>query len=164
MIIIGVDPGIARTGYGVLRQEGHRVEALDYGCLETGSREPMTLRLLNLHRGLEELLRRYRPACLALELLLFSKNTRTAFQVGQARGVVLLAAGQAQIPVKEYNPMTVKQTVTGYGGAEKLQVQRVMQMTLSLKELPQPDDAADALAVAMCCLQHMSLERAAQRS
>lgn len=160
---MGVDPGLARTGYGILRQEGQRIIPVAYGCLETPPGMPLARRLLLLYRGIEGLLAEYRPDCLALELLLFSKNVRTAFQVGQARGVVLLAAANAGLAVKEYNPVTVKQAVTAYGGASKEQVQRMVQMLLSLPEVPQPDDTADALAVAICCLQSLAMERVAAR-
>lgn len=158
---MGVDPGLARTGYGILRQEGQHIAAVEYGCLETPPGMPLAQRLLHLHEGIEALLRKHRPNYLALELLLFSKNARTAFQVGQARGVVLLAAAKAGLEVKEYNPVTVKQAVTSYGGASKEQVQRMVQMLLSLPTVPRPDDTADALAVALCCLQSLGMEGAA---
>ncbi|MCR4420158.1 MAG: crossover junction endodeoxyribonuclease RuvC [Clostridia bacterium] len=159
MLVMGVDPGLARTGYGLIRRVGRDLVPVAWGCIETPAGEPLPGRLLMLHRQLGELFGRHHPDCLALEQIFFNRNARTAIEVGQARGVVLLAAAEAAVPVEEYNPLTVKQAVTGYGGAEKQQVQKMVHMLLELPVRPEPDDVADALAVAICCLERWYLER-----
>jgi crossover junction endodeoxyribonuclease RuvC len=123
---------------------------LDYGCLETINDRPLSQRLLLIHEGIDDLIETYRPEAVGVERLFFNKNVQTAMAVGQARGVVLLVAAQHGLPVMEYGPHEVKLAVTGYGKAPKDQVQRMVQMVLAMKELPKPDDAADALAVAVC--------------
>ena len=138
------------TGYGVVRRDGSRLTALDYGCLETLSTQVLPQRLLEIHRAVTELILTHKPERVGVERLFFNKNVQTAFAVGQARGVVLLAAAQAGLAVHEYGPHEVKSAVTGYGKASKDQVQRMVQAILGLSVLPRPDDAADALAVAVC--------------
>jgi len=150
VIVLGIDPGTARTGYGLVRRDGSRLAALDFGCLETVPDRELPERLLIIHRAVGELIAEHRPAVVGVERLFFNKNVQTAFAVGQARGVVLLAAAQAGLPVYEYGPHEVKMAVTGYGRAPKDQVQRMVQMILGLSAVPHPDDAADALAVAVC--------------
>ncbi|MEP7158031.1 MAG: crossover junction endodeoxyribonuclease RuvC [Chloroflexota bacterium] len=150
MIVLGIDPGTAATGYGVVERNGASLRAVDYGCLETLSTTAMPLRLLEIHRAITELILTHRPEHIGVERLFFNKNVMTAFAVGQARGVVLLAAAEHGIPVYEYGPHEVKMAVTGYGRAAKDQVQRMVQMVLGMPNLPRPDDAADALAVAIC--------------
>ncbi|OGN87877.1 MAG: crossover junction endodeoxyribonuclease RuvC [Chloroflexi bacterium GWC2_73_18] len=150
MIVLGIDPGTAATGYGVLERTGTRLRAIDFGCLTTDPSVSPEGRLLAIHAGIGELIETHRPALVAVERLFFNKNVQTAFAVGQARGVVLLAAAQHRIPVHEYTPNEVKVAVTGYGRAPKEQVQRMVQLVLGLPALPRPDDAADALAVAIC--------------
>jgi len=150
VIVLGIDPGTARLGYGLVAREGSILSMVDYGCLETIRDRPPEQRLLIIHEGLTELIREHRPAAVGVERLFFNKNVQTAFAVGQARGVVLLAAAQFGLPVFEYGPHEVKLAVTGYGRAPKEQVQRMVQLVLSMSELPRPDDAADALAVAVC--------------
>lgn len=150
MIVLGIDPGTARLGYGVVAREGSRLAMLDYGCIETIRDRPLEQRLLLIHEGLADLIASHRPDAIGVERLFFNRNVQTAFAVGQARGVVLLAAAQAGIPVFEHGPHEVKVAVTGYGRAAKDQVQRMVQIVLSMPELPRPDDAADALAVAVC--------------
>ena len=150
MIVLGIDPGTAATGYGVVERNGASLRALDYGCLETLPSMELPLRLLEIHRAVTELILTHRPAQVGVERLFFNKNVMTAFAVGQARGVVLLAAAEHGIPVFEYGPHEVKLAVTGYGRAAKDQVQRMVQMVLGMPNLPRPDDAADALAVAIC--------------
>jgi crossover junction endodeoxyribonuclease RuvC len=134
------------------------LELVDYGVISTPSDQPMAERLRDLHKVLTELLSLHQPDSGAVEKLFYQRNVSTAISVGQARGVSLLAFAQANVPVDEYNPRVVKQSVTGYGGAEKLQVQEMVRSLLGMDELPQPDDAADALAVAICHL-HSSLTR-----
>lgn len=150
MIVLGIDPGTAATGYGVVERSGSRLRAVDYGCLETLSTQAPPQRLLEIHGAITELITTHQPAMLGVERLFFNRNVQTAFAVGQARGVVLLAAAQAGVPVFEYGPHEVKMAVTGYGRADKAQVQRMVQVVLGMAVLPRPDDAADALAVAIC--------------
>jgi crossover junction endodeoxyribonuclease RuvC len=150
MIVLGIDPGTARLGYGVVERQGSRLTMLDYGCLETINDRPLEQRLLLIHEGIDDLIETYRPEAVGVERLFFNKNVQTAMAVGQARGVVLLTAAQHGLPVLEYGPHEVKLAVTGYGKAPKDQVQRMVQMVLSMDQVPKPDDAADALAVAVC--------------
>ena len=150
MIVLGIDPGTAATGYGIVERSGRRLRAVDYGCLETLPTQPPAQRLLEIHQAVTELIATHRPAMLGVERLFFNRNVQTAFAVGQARGVVLLAAAEAGLPVFEYGPHEVKMAVTGYGRADKAQVQRMVQVVLQMAVMPRPDDAADALAVAIC--------------
>lgn len=150
MIVLGIDPGTAATGYGVVEREGAKLRAVDYGCLETLPTQELPARLLEIHRAVTELILTHKPVQLGVERLFFNKNAQTAFAVGQARGVVLLAAAEHGLPVFEYGPHEVKLAVTGYGRADKRQVQRMVQAVLGMTVLPRPDDAADALAVAIC--------------
>lgn len=150
MIILGIDPGTAITGYGVVEYRGNSYKAIDYNCFRTGPELPLHLRLKSLYQGLTEIIARYQPEQMAVEELFFNKNARTALAVGHARGIALLAGANYGIPVSEYTPLQVKQAVTGYGKADKQQVQFMVKTLLSLKEIPKPDDVADALAVAVC--------------
>jgi crossover junction endodeoxyribonuclease RuvC len=150
MIVLGIDPGTARLGYGLVERQGSALTMLDYGCLETINDRPLEQRLFLIHEGVTDLIETYRPEAMGVERLFFNKNVQTAMAVGQARGVVLLTAAQHGLPVLEYGPHEVKLAVTGYGRAPKDQVQRMVQRVLSMQELPRPDDAADALAVAIC--------------
>ena len=150
MIVLGIDPGTALTGYGIVERQGSQLRALDYGCLETVPTSALPQRLLEIHNGVLELIDTHKPRFVGVERLFFNRNVMTAFAVGQARGVVLLAAAERGIPVFEYGPHEVKLAVTGYGRAGKQQVQRMVQLMLSMPVLPKPDDAADALAVAIC--------------
>jgi crossover junction endodeoxyribonuclease RuvC len=150
LIVLGIDPGTAATGYGVLERRGSRLRLIDYGCFETLPGHPLPERLLHIHHAVTELIETHRPRVVGVERLFFNRNVQTAFAVGQARGAVLLAAAQAGVPVLEYGPHEVKIAVTGYGRAGKEQVQRMVQIVLGMPSLPRPDDAADALAVAIC--------------
>jgi crossover junction endodeoxyribonuclease RuvC len=150
MIVLGIDPGTANTGFGVVARRRGRVVALDGGVIETPAGQALERRLATIHARLAELIAEHRPEAVAVEDLYFGANARSAFQVGQARGVVLLAAGQHQLPCASYTPQQVKSAVCGSGRADKLQVQQMVQRLLSLTELPRPDHAADALAVAIC--------------
>jgi crossover junction endodeoxyribonuclease RuvC len=150
VIVLGIDPGTAATGYGIVERTGSQLRAIDYGCLETLPTQALPVRLLEIHRAVTELIVAHRPAHIGVERLFFNRNVQTAFAVGQARGVVLLAAAEHGLPVFEYGPHEVKLAVTGYGRADKSQVQRMVQMVLGMATLPRPDDAADALAVAIC--------------
>jgi crossover junction endodeoxyribonuclease RuvC len=149
VIVLGIDPGTAALGYGIVESSRGRLRELDHGCLVTSADTSLPDRLLAIHSLVDELIAVHEPALLAIERLFFSKNAQTAFGVGQARGVVLLAAAQHQVPVVEATPNEVKSAVAGYGAADKEQVQRMVQLVLDMAELPRPDDAADALAVAV---------------
>ena len=155
MIILGIDPGTAAMGYGVIERSGGRLRAIDHGCLVTSPDLPMPDRLLAIHGLLDDLLSLHQPAIVAVERLFFSRNAQTAMAVGQARGVVLLAAAQHGKPVREATPNEVKSAIAGYGAADKEQVQRMVQLVLGMAELPHPDDAADALAIAVCIANRM---------
>jgi crossover junction endodeoxyribonuclease RuvC len=150
VIILGIDPGTAALGYGIVEKTGSRLRAIDYGCFETSPDSPMPERLLAIHTLLDELISLHQPAVVAVERLFFSRNAQTAMAVGQARGVVLLTAAQHGRPVREATPNEVKSAIAGYGAADKEQVQRMVQLVLGMAELPRPDDAADALAIAVC--------------
>jgi crossover junction endodeoxyribonuclease RuvC len=150
VIILGIDPGTAALGYGVVERNGGRLRAIDYGCLETSPDLAMPDRLLAIHGLLDDLISLHQPAIVAVERLFFSRNVQTAMAVGQARGVVLLAAAQHGLSVREATPNEVKSAIAGYGAADKEQVQRMVQLVLGMSQLPRPDDAADALAVAVC--------------
>jgi crossover junction endodeoxyribonuclease RuvC len=150
MRIMGIDPGTAITGFGLLEQEGSRLRLLEFGVIRTEPGVPDAARLLQIHREVKALLENHRPDAIAVEELFFNKNSRSVLAVGQARGVVMLAAAQAELRVEEYTPLQVKMAVVGYGRAEKRQVQEMVKVLLGLTRPPRPDDAADALAVAIC--------------
>ncbi|MFL5878003.1 MAG: crossover junction endodeoxyribonuclease RuvC [Solirubrobacteraceae bacterium] len=157
MIVLGIDPGLAATGYGVVAQRGGRLVALDGGVIKTPAAAAPASRLAAIHARIEGLLAEHDPAALALEALYFGQNVRTAFAVGQARGVALLAAGSRALPCVDYTPQQVKSAVCGSGRAGKSQVQEMVQRLLALSTPPRPDHAADALAVAICHLNHAPL-------
>jgi crossover junction endodeoxyribonuclease RuvC len=157
MVVLGIDPGLANCGYGVVARRGHRLIATDGGVIATSAGLAPERRLAILHERLAALLDEHRPDAVALEALYFGQNVRTAFAVGQARGVVLLAAGQRGVTCFDYTPQQVKGAVCGAGRADKSQVARMVQALLSLAEAPRPDHAADALAVAICHANHAPL-------
>jgi crossover junction endodeoxyribonuclease RuvC len=150
MLILGIDPGTARMGYGLIEKKGQKLFPVNYSCWRTPADMPMPQRLKHLYESLENLLLKYSPNVMAVEELFFNRNTTTALSVGQARGVVLLSAARNNIEIFEYTPLQVKQAVVGYGKADKQQVQYMVRALLSLKENPKPDDTADALAIAIC--------------
>jgi crossover junction endodeoxyribonuclease RuvC len=162
MLVLGIDPGTASTGFGVVRATGSRLDSVDTGVISTRAGIALERRLADIHARVGELLDEYRPAALAIEDLYFGVNVRTAFAVGQARGVVLLAAGQRGIPTRSYTPQQVKGAVCGNGRAAKDQVGRMVARLLGLAAVPTPDHAADALAVAICDLNRAPLARAVQ--
>jgi crossover junction endodeoxyribonuclease RuvC len=156
-LVLGIDPGTAATGYGLVRDRSDgSLESVAYGALRTAADLPAQRRLLLLYRQLKELLLLHPPDSCAVEKLFFQRNISTAIAVGQARGVVLLAIAEADLDLAEYTPNEVKQAVTGYGSAEKRQVQEMVRTLLGLPELPRPDDAADALAIA---ITHLNTRR-----
>jgi crossover junction endodeoxyribonuclease RuvC len=148
VIVLGIDPGTASLGYGIVERIAGRLREVDHGCLTTSPDTSLPERLLEIHALVDELISLHKPDLLGVERLFFSRNVQTAFAVGQARGVVLLAAAQHGTPVREATPNEVKSAITGYGAADKEQVQRMVQLVLGMSELPRPDDAADALAIA----------------
>ncbi|AZO95038.1 crossover junction endodeoxyribonuclease RuvC [Iocasia frigidifontis] len=150
MLIIGIDPGLAIVGYSLVKKEGNRFSVLDYGVVRTPSSDDNINRLKKIYISLTDIIKEYKPDEMAVEELFFNKNVKTAIRVGQARGVILLAGAQADIVVAEYTPLQVKQAVVGYGRAAKQQVQEMVKALLNLETVPRPDDAADALAVAIC--------------
>lgn len=150
MIIIGIDPGIAIVGYGVVKLTGNKFEVLDYGAITTESKMDFPDRLKIIYNKMTGIIDKYSPTDLAMEELFFNKNAKTAIKVGQARGVEILAAVNKGVEIYEYTPLQIKQAVVGYGRADKNQVQEMVKMLLNLKEIPKPDDVADALAVALC--------------
>ncbi len=150
MIIIGVDPGYAITGYGVILYEKNRLNVLDYGVISTKSSMPFEKRLLSISEKLEELCARYHPDSMAVEELFFSRNTTTAIGTAQARGVAILTGARSGIGIYEYTPLQVKMAVTGYGRADKKQIDYMVKLLLQIRGEIRPDDAADALAVAIC--------------
>ena len=157
MRVLGVDPGTASTGYGVVEEAGGDPRALAFGVIRTSAGQPFPRRLQAIYRGVRALAAEWRPTVASVEELFFSSNVRTAMSVGQARGAVLLALADAGLDVAEYTPMAIKQAVTGYGNADKAQMQEMVRLLLDLKEPPRPDDAADALAAAICHLNSARL-------
>ena len=148
-LVLGIDPGIARCGYGIVYREHNAFVCVEYGCIETPAKTEDGDRLKMLHDELGRLIKKHKPVRAGVEKLYFSKNVTTGLQVSQARGVILLALAEAGIDLVELTPNEVKQAVSGFGAADKKQMQKMVQMTLKLKEIPKPDDAADALAVAI---------------
>lgn len=149
MIILGIDPGIATTGYGVCKKENDRFEYVDCGVIETAKGQRVEARIRHIHDAVVHLIETHRPDALAIEELFFANNQKTVINVAQARGVVLLAAEERKIPIFEYTPLQVKQSVVGYGRAEKRQVMEMVRILFHLPGVPKPDDAADALAIAL---------------
>ncbi len=149
MRIIGVDPGTATTGFGVIEHEHGRYAFVDAGVITTPPDQPMPERLITIHRELAQIISETKPDQAAVELLYFATNVTTAISVGQARGVILLSLAEAGLIPAEYTPMQIKQAVTGYGGARKPQIQEMVRVLLNLPTIPRPDDAADGLAIAI---------------
>jgi len=155
MLIVGIDPGTATTGYGLVRDTDNGIEVVDFGVVVTPAGERPEIRLLQLYQELNQIMLLHRPQSGAVERLFFQRNVSTAIGVSQARGVAMLVMAQNSIPVSEYTPLEVKQAVTGYGKADKNQVQQMVKALLELEDIPRPDDAADALAIAICHLHSM---------
>lgn len=150
MVILGIDPGLAIMGYGLVEKAGPKLIAVDYGVVTTEAKTPMPARLERVFDAMTLLVERFKPDCVAFEELFFYRNVSTAMPIASARGVALLAAAKAGLPMYEYTPMQIKQAVSGYGHAKKPQVQQMIKLLLNLRETPKPDDAADALAVCVC--------------
>jgi len=158
MRVLGIDPGTAITGYAVVDEERGNLRLVDIGVINTPAKTPLPTRLQQIYRGLQDVIAAQQPEAVAVEQLFFSRNVRTAMSVGHARGVILLALAEAQLPIAEYTPMQIKQALTGYGNAGKRQIQEMVRMLLNLREIPRPDDAADAAAVAICYLHRIKLD------
>ncbi len=157
MLILGIDPGSAACGIGLIRYENKKIILEGYDCLKTFPSGSTAERLKDLFTQLEKILKKYRPKVVAVEDIFFFKNQKTAVKVSQARGVILLAAAKSGAEIFEFTPLQVKQALTGYGRAEKKQIQAMVKSFLRLKEVPKPDDAADALALAICCAHSLPL-------
>jgi crossover junction endodeoxyribonuclease RuvC len=150
VLVLGIDPGTAITGYGLVRERADGLHLVDYGVITTPSSQALPARLQVIYQGLSDVIHEHRPTIAAVEELFFSRNVKTALSVGHARGVALLALADAGLPIYEYKPLEVKQAIAGYGGADKQQIQEMVRMLLNLDHVPHPDDAADAVAVAVC--------------
>jgi len=156
--ILGIDPGFGRTGWGVIEKNGSELQPVACGCIETSTKDDFIDRIDELNCELLKIIKKYQPARAGVEDLFFAKNVKTAMKVGQARGVILLTLRQAGLPIDEFTPLQIKQTLTGYGRAEKGQVQKMVQMILQIKKKITPDDAADALAVAITCASGLKMK------
>lgn len=157
-IILGIDPGLANTGWGVIEQRGARLTCLAYGCVSTPTSMPLEKRLAKIHEQIGAVAERYRPTCVGIETVWFGQNITAAFATGQARGAALVACANAGMTVGEFSPKQIKLAVVGAGGADKAQVQYMVKQLLSLEAEPRPDHAADALAAAICYTTHEGLE------
>ncbi|CDM66385.1 crossover junction endodeoxyribonuclease RuvC [Pyrinomonas methylaliphatogenes] len=155
MRVLGIDPGSEITGWGVVEGDARCYQLVDYGAIRTSPHSAFALRLLRISEGLENVIARLHPNVCAVEEAFFAANVKTALKLGQVRGVAILAAARAGLEIKEYAPRLIKQTIVGYGAAEKHQVQEMVRVLLKLEQAPQPNDAADALAVAICHLHHL---------
>jgi len=156
MIVIGIDPGLATVGFGVIKTEKERVTPMSYGCIRTSPDKQTPQRLLEIYNEITSLFEKYKPEVIAVEKLFFSKNVTNGLSVSEARGVIFLAAQQQNIPIFEYSPNQVKQAITGSGRADKKQVQEMIKRLLGLDEIPEPDDAADGLSIALC---HVNMQK-----
>lgn len=157
MRVIGIDPGTAITGWGVVEGDGNALQLIACGAITTPAGTPLPQRLQVIYRQLTGLIEQWQPDASAIEELFFSKNAKTALAVGHGRGAAMLALANAGLPISEYKPLEVKQALTGYGGADKMQMQQMVKLLLALDDIPRPDDAADALAVAICHLHSARL-------
>ena len=156
-VIVGVDPGLANTGWGVLEQQGARLRCLAYGCISTTADQPLAMRLKKISDQMQAVIARFEPVCVGIETVWFGDNAQSAFATGQARGAALVACADEQIEVCEFSPSQIKLAVVGTGSADKAQVQYMVKQLLELDQLPKPDHAADALAAAICCTTFTSL-------
>ena len=154
--ILGIDPGFGRMGFGIIDVTGGKMELVDYGCWETPKGEEFSERVFCLIKLLRQVIKKYKPTAAALEELFFFKNLKTAINVAQARGAVMLQIKESKLPLVELTPLQVKQSITGFGRADKKQMQKMVQMILKLKEIPKQDDAADALAIAIAAVPYLN--------
>lgn len=158
MLILGIDPGLATTGYGIINCNGNNLEIVTYGSIVTSKDKEYSKRLKKVYDEICKLIENFKPTVMAVEELFFCKNIKSALNVGQTRGVIILAGSKKNIEVREYTPLQIKQAITGFGWAKKNQVQEMVKLLLNLKEHPCPDHAADALAAAICCAHSLKIE------
>lgn len=158
--ILGIDPGLANTGWGVVSQSGSRLSCVAYGCISTPANAPLAQRLGKIHEQMAAVIRRFEPTCVGIETVWFGANVQSAFATGQARGAALVACAEGNLPVGEFSPSQIKLAVVGAGSADKEQVQYMVRQLLALKDVPHPDHAADALAAAICYTTHEGLATA----
>ncbi len=159
-IILGIDPGFGRMGYGVIeKMKTGEWRAIDFGCIDTSPKKKFVERLQEVYEAVEFLIKKYQPSVVGVEKLFFARNVTTAIEVAQARGVILLCAGQAGLIIDEFTPQQIKQAITGYGKSEKVQMQKMVAIILGIKDKIKSDDAADALAVALCTGQSLWLKK-----
>jgi len=151
--ILGVDPGLASTGWGIIKKEKSNISLINYGCITTSAKDNFSHRLREIHEQLKKIIQKHKPARIALEDLFFAKNAKTALLIGEVRGVIKLTVIQCKTPLIEFTPLQIKQAITGYGRADKNQIGSMVKLNLNLKEIPKPDHAADALAIAITCSQ-----------
>ncbi len=163
MIIIGIDPGTAITGYGIIEKDKKYLKCLEYGCIRTEPTLPQGERLKKINSELNKLIRKHRPEVMAVENIYFFKNLKTAMPVSQSKGIILFTAAKKKIPVYEFTPLQVKMTVTGFGRASKKQVQEMIKVIFKLEKIPKPDDAADALGIAICCANALNYKESIRR-
>lgn len=159
MIILGIDPGLARLGFALVKREGQKAHYLKSGVIKTQKEERRPVRLNHIYDLLQEICRDYHPDIMSVEKLFFSRNAKSAIEVGEVRGVVLLLGRKEGLTIYEYTPLEVKQAITGYGNADKRQVKKMVQLLLNIDRLPGPADASDALALALCCMQRERFDR-----
>lgn len=164
MRVIGVDPGSLKTGYGIIDEQDAALSVVEYGVIRTVPNAPLAQRLLQISTRLQELIEQYAPQEIAIEDLFVAKNVKASLKLGQARGAILLTAAQAGLSIAEYTPLEVKQAVVGYGRADKFQVQQMVKVLLHLKDIPKPDDAADALAIAICHHHSAKMKRQIEKA
>lgn len=157
MKVLGIDPGSETLGWGVVEGSGTKYSALDYGVVKSNPKDAFSKRLLNIHDGIQKIIEAHSPDVLSVEEAFYSANAKVAIKLGQVRGVVLLIGEQNGLDIAEYAPRLIKQTVVGYGNADKVQVQEMVKLLLNLKSIPQPHDAADALAIAICHFHHAGM-------
>lgn len=155
MKILGIDPGTTTTGFGLIENKSNKIQILDCGIIETKPKIPLPEKLSEIYKDIKKIIRASKPDKIAVEQLFFFKNTKTAMAVGQARGIILLAAQDLKVPIYEYTPLQVKMSICAHGRADKLQVQKMVKAILKLDKIPKPDDAADALAIAICCVNNI---------
>lgn len=159
MTILGIDPGVAIVGYGIIEEKNKKLGLIAQGCILTKASDPHPERLRQIARELSKIIKQYQPDILAIEELFFCKNVKTALKVGEARGVILALAMQMGLLIREFTPLQVKQALTGYGRADKNQIQQMVKVILELKNIIKSDDAADAAAVAICCAHTLEIKK-----
>lgn len=159
MRVLGIDPGIAITGYGIIEKNGNKLNPITYGCITTTSKNSIDSRLKTIYTDLSQIIKEYSPDIMSIEEIFFAANVKTAITVGQARGVIILSAAISNVIIAEYTPLEIKQALTGYGHADKNQVQYMVQKLLGLTSIPKPDDIADGLAVAICHIHSYKIKQ-----